>query len=129
MRGVAIVCAVVLGACDPGFRLQGTIVGVDGRPVENATVRINCEGSLAANTQSDSKGVFSRFAIGAFSRECVIEAFAAGNRRSTNWPIMSACTQHLAAMNPFAPLAKNLLAWPHPDDWPCVEVTANLQLR
>jgi hypothetical protein len=105
------------------------IVGADGSPVENATVRINCDGSLVAETRSDSHGIFSAFEIGVFPPTCVIEAFRPGDHRSTTWPIMSACTRHLVAMSPFAPLAKNLLAWPHPDEWRCLEVTANLQLR
>src|SRR5262245_61502052 len=93
MRGVAIVCAVVLGACDPGFTLRGTIIAADGRPVANATVHIKCGGGPIAEARSDANGSFLGWDIGWFPSNCVIEAFAPGESRSTTWPMMPACTK------------------------------------
>jgi len=129
MRGIAIVCAVALvGGCDPGFRLQGRVSDADGRPVENATVHVKCEGgSPIAETHSDARGVFSGWDIGVYANTCMIEALTPDRRRSKTWPIMSACTEYWAPLNVSAPLARNALLWPHPE-WPCLEVKANLQL-
>jgi hypothetical protein len=127
MRSVVMVGMVTLAACDPGFTLQGTIADSDSRPLANAVVRLDCDGTVVAETRSDARGKFSERRLGAFPSTCVIEAVRQDTKRSATWPMMAACTKALAPLSPFAPVAQFALELRRPSSGACVEVTANLR--
>ena len=68
-----LMCALALMACDPGFRLYGSVVDARGVPLPGVKVALVCYGADQGSVMTDVKGMYSYSRVGAFGNNCEIQ--------------------------------------------------------
>ena len=81
---------LLLTACDPGYRLTGTVKDSDGKPIAGALARAVCARPPMPSATSDGTGKFSHRSVGYFAEDCTIEVSASGYKAQT-FPLGPSC--------------------------------------